>query len=153
MLTKFVSAKRLNNPWLTPGILNSIKYKSKLFKMYKLGIADHKTYTQYRNQVTHITRSAKKNYYMHIFSNFRNNTKKIWHTINELSGRQISRTAISSLNYNNIVHNNSQQIVEALNEHFSKVASKLNDSLPPAIISATEHLQGNFPNSMLLLLM
>lgn len=43
-VTKFWSA-RLNKPWLTHDILNFIKYKSKLFKMYELGIADNKTYT------------------------------------------------------------------------------------------------------------
>ena len=94
IVTKFVSSKRLNNPWLTTGVLSSIKYKSNLFKMYKLGNIDHNTYTQYRNRVTHITRIAKTTYYMNIFNNLKNNTRKIWQTINELSGKQSPKTKI-----------------------------------------------------------
>ena len=32
--TKFVSGKRLQKPWLTRGILNSIKEKSKLYRKF-----------------------------------------------------------------------------------------------------------------------
>ena len=35
--TKFVSGKRLQKPWLTKGILNSIKEKSKLYRKFKAG--------------------------------------------------------------------------------------------------------------------
>ena len=39
--TKFISTKRLQNLWLTTGILNSIKHKCNLFKMYKIGAVTH----------------------------------------------------------------------------------------------------------------
>ncbi len=147
-VTKFVSSKRLSNPWLTPNILASIKHKSNLFKMYKLGTIDHNTYTQYRNRVTRIIRTAKTNYYMNIFNSFRHNTKKIWQTINELSGKHLPKTNISNIRLNNTTHNNPQQIAEVLNEHFSEVAAKLNNNLPPANRSASDLLRGNYPNSM-----
>ena len=116
--------------------------------MHKLGRVGHNAYTQYCNHVTRMVRVAKTNYYMTVFSNFKNNTKKIWQTINELSGRRSSRTTISTLTCKNILHNKPGQIAEALNEHFSEVAIKLNSALPPANRNATNYLQGNYPNSM-----
>ena len=101
LVTKFVSSKRLGNPSLTPNVLASIKHKSNLFKLYKLGTIDHNTYTQYRNRVTHMIRTAKTNYYMNVFNSFRNNTKKIRQIINELSGKHPPKTNISNIRLNN----------------------------------------------------
>ena len=60
--TKFVSAKRLQKPWLTPGILNSVKTKSKYFKQYKMGIISKETNTTYRNLLNKVIRRAKRSY-------------------------------------------------------------------------------------------
>ena len=88
-------------------------------------------------------RTAKTNYYMNVFNSFRNNTKKIWQIINELSGKHSPKTNISNIRLNNTTHNNPQEIDEVLNEHFSEVAAKLNNNLPPANRSASDFLQGN----------
>ena len=47
-----------------------------------------------------------------------------------------------------MTHNNKHQIAEVLNDHFSEVATKLNDILPPANMNASDFLQGNYLNSM-----
>ena len=33
---KYIGLKRVSKPWLTPQLLNEIKYKSQIFKQYKL---------------------------------------------------------------------------------------------------------------------
>ena len=75
--TKYLTLKRLQNVWLTNGILNSIKHKCKLFKMYKMGTISHDIYKQYRNNLTQVIRVAKSNHYRQIFSNFRTNKKNM----------------------------------------------------------------------------
>ena len=61
--------KRLSDkPWITRGILKSIKTKNKLFKKYfksKQGISNDKKvlYTKYLNKLTHVKNLAKRNYY------------------------------------------------------------------------------------------
>lgn len=97
--TKYISTKRLHNAWLTTGILNSIKHKSNLFKMYRLGIISHDIFKQFRNKLTQVIRTAKTNHYPQIFTNFRHNTKKIWQTINELKGNTYKTAAIKTLQY------------------------------------------------------
>ena len=61
--------KRLSDkPWITRGILKSIKTKNKLFKKYfksKQGISNDKKvlYKKYLNKLTHVKNLAKRNYY------------------------------------------------------------------------------------------
>lgn len=147
---KYVTTKRLNNPWLTKGILNSIKQKAKLFKRYKLGIITHNHFKQYRNTLTQVIRFAKINYYRQIFSNFRNNTKKIWQTINELKGNTYNKNSINTLHYKDSILSNPLEISEAFSSYFSNIAPELDSKLPQSNKNPKDYLKGNYPNSMVL---
>lgn len=94
LVIKFISNKRVNNPWITSAILNSNKFKRKLFKKYKEWIVTHNIYRQDRNYLTHVVRITKCNYFMNIFNNFKYTTKKIWQTINELKGNWLPKTSM-----------------------------------------------------------
>lgn len=148
--TKYVSTKRLRNAWLTTGLLNSIKQKCKLFKMYKLGTISHDTFKQYRNILTQVLRSAKTNYYRQIFVNFKNNTKKIWQTINELKGNTRNRNTTNTLFYENTLLKHPSDISKALNNYFSRIASDLDNNLPYSGTNPINYLTGNYLNSMVL---
>ena len=148
--TKYVSTKRLRNAWLTNGLLNSIKHKCKLFKMYKLGTVSHDTFKQYRNVLTQAVRSAKNNYYRQIFINFKNNTRKIWQTINELKGNTCKRNTTNTLMYKNTLFKHPLDISEAFNNYFSRIALDLDNSLPHSSTDPKYYLKGNYPNSMIL---
>ena len=74
--TKKVSAKRLMKPWLTSGLLQSIRKKSRYFKLLKLGLINVNTYKCYKNRLTNTLRRAKENYYRHLFeTNIHNSAK------------------------------------------------------------------------------
>ena len=147
--TKFISTKRLQNPWITNGILNSIKHKCNLFKMHKLGTISHNYYKRYRNNLTQVIRLAKSNHYRQIFCNFRNNTKKIWQTINEIRNNKHVKNNVSTLQHNNLTLDNPSDIAEAFNNYFCNIAPELNSKLPKTNRNPVHYLKGNFPNSML----
>ena len=147
--SKYITEKRLNNAWLTSGILKSIKHKCNLFKMYKIGTVSHETFKQYRNHLTQIIRASKMNHYFQIFPNFRNNTKKIWQTINELKGNTNKVNNIKSLHYNNSLLTDSSDIAEAFTRYFSTIAPELDRRLPHTNINPKDYLKGNFLNSMM----
>ena len=83
--TKEISAKRLDSPWITSGVLNSIKTKNKLFKDFKLGLIENSIYTRYRNHLNSIIKKAKKDYYINYFDKHKDNVRKIWRKVNELN--------------------------------------------------------------------
>ena len=74
---KYVSPKRLHKQWITTGILNSIKTKSRYFKLYKLGLIDEELNRKYRNCLKSTIRQAKKYHFRTKFESSKNNIKKI----------------------------------------------------------------------------
>ena len=146
--TKYISLKRLNSPWLTTAILNSIKYKSLLFKNLKLGRVTFEYYKAYRNHLNQLIKKAKSDYYLKTFANFKNNTHKIWLTIKQINNYRKPKSNISNLVHNGATLENSADIAEAFNEYFSNIAPMLDNELPVSNTDPTSYLQGDFPDSM-----
>ena len=73
---KYVTQKRLCKPWITTSIMNSIKTKSRYFKIFKVGIIDEHLNRKYRNLLNSIIRLAKRKYYIKTFNSCHNNIKK-----------------------------------------------------------------------------
>ena len=77
-------------PWLTSGVMISIK---KCKKLYKNSIKADKTprdveqYVKYNVCLRKVKRGAKKLYYMQKCTEFKHNTKKLWGTINKICGK------------------------------------------------------------------
>lgn len=120
--------------------------QSNLSKMYKLGTATYDTFKRYRNNLTQVIRTAKTQYYLKKFTNFRNNNKKkkIWQTINKLKGNTHEETNINSLQFNDTVFRDPSHIAEAFSKHFSTIAPKLDSNLPNRDENPKDHLVGNY---------
>ena len=85
--------RRLDNPWLTEGILNSINNRYKLFGNTLINPTETviNTYKKYRNQLNRIIDLTKKKYYQYKIEKSQTNSKQIWKIINEIVGKK--RTA------------------------------------------------------------
>ena len=75
--------KQLAKPWITKGILTSIRIKNRLYMS-----GDHAQYKNYRNTISKLTRISKKQYYSQFFSNNIKNMQKTWEGINTLLNRK-----------------------------------------------------------------
>jgi hypothetical protein len=58
--TKYLTLQRLQKPWLTAGLLQSIKNKSLYFKLPRLGLMSQDFNKSYKNRLTAVLRAAKK---------------------------------------------------------------------------------------------
>ena len=74
--------KQFSKPWITKGLLKSIKIKNALFAS-----GDMIKYKFYRNKITTLIRHSKKLYYHTYFTQYMNNMKKTWSGINEIMSR------------------------------------------------------------------
>ena len=91
--TKQQGCKRVQNPWLTPGLLNSIDQKHKLYRNYKRGIIPLQLYNNYSNQLKALLKKAKRKYYTNKFCEVNNNSKATWSLINNLINKNKEQTA------------------------------------------------------------
>ena len=93
-------------PWLSAGILHSIKHSKKLYgKSIRSDATETeiKEYKDYNRLLQKLKRVSKKNYYGTKCIEFKNNTKKLWKIINEVSGRTNNKDGlIDSLKVDNI---------------------------------------------------
>ena len=74
-------SKLSKKPWLTNGILKSIKTKQKLYKhiIIKTNRASQEWsyYKKYRNKLTHLIETSKRNYFKSEITSCKSNQKKI----------------------------------------------------------------------------
>lgn len=95
---KFDKYKHKISPWVTPGILKSIKHKDNLYKKLKLTDIDSPelearaiNFRTYNNILKKMIRLAKKIYYGKCFDKYKCDIRNTWSTINSILGRQKSK--------------------------------------------------------------
>ena len=145
--SKFLSHKRLNKPWISTYIMNSIKEKSKYFKLNKLGLVSDEWYRWYKNSHTAMIRKAKSDYYSNVFKNSSNNPKQFWSTISNILGHQNKSNIFEKIIVNGTEFSESNQIANHFNEYFTSVGPKLNEQIPTSNIEPTSFLSFNQVNS------
>ena len=82
IITKTVTKKSLNKPWVTDAFVEQIKYKHDLAKLFNRDIIDKKTYTDYKNRLTKDLREAKARYFASEFHKNQGKIKGTWKIIN-----------------------------------------------------------------------
>ncbi len=131
-IRKLSKRKTLIQPWITKGILNSIKTKDKLHKDSKQGI-NILYYKTYRNRLEHVKRAAKKLYFSSEIDKYKACPKKMWQTIKSIINKDTkSSTFPEHFVTNNLEITDTTVIANEFNEYFSSIGSTLNEQIPPS---------------------
>ena len=116
-------SKLRQKPWLTKGILKSIRIKNQLCKKYlnKQGNFWFERFKFYRNKVNMLISKRKRNYLRNLFQEVEDNSKKSWTKINEVLN--IKRYAKNSifLSENGQIITNQSLIANKFNNYFVNV--------------------------------
>ena len=121
-------------PWLSSGILKSIKAKNKMYKQLQTNF-DAKRFNDYktfRNTLHRLIIKAKQNYYKSYFVKNKNDAQKIWKGINELANlkqkREIKPSRLQLKNGDIITDPNS--ICTAINNYFVNIGPEMAKNIP-----------------------
>ena len=88
---------RLINPWITSGIIESIREKILLYEKWKKSITNdnitgntdlYTAYSDFRKILKHTIKQAKKLHMYKKFQTVQGDCKKTWRLINEIRGKQ-----------------------------------------------------------------
>ena len=92
-------SKLLTKPWITQGLLKSIKTKSKLYNalLRNLSSLNHVQYKQYRNTINHLLKISKCSYYDCKIESTKNNLKAVWKLLNTIINRRKIKSPIAKL--------------------------------------------------------
>ena len=152
----FQRSKRnmLANPWITPGVIASVNKKETLYKQWKntvdkknpLGDTDlYLIYSNFRRELKHIIKCAKKLYFSRKFGKVSGNIKQTWALINELRGKV--KTGIkASFKIDGELVKDKRVISNGFNMFFSSIASKLNAKLCSSKPVSDSANSQNFPS-------
>ena len=149
LMTKFLSEKRLSNPWITNDLFKCMKKRSSYFKSLKLGQITVQMYNAYRNHVTKAIRDSKKTYYSNIFDNSSNDPKKTWSTIKEILGHKGS-SGVEKLVEDGSEICHAREIAQIFNCYFATVGSKLAEKIPVSNVSPVSFVSANQNSSFFL---
>ena len=133
--------KRLTDkPWITKGILISIKTKNRLYKKYFKNKNDHtdnpkrEFYKKYLNKLTHIKNLAKRTYYEKLLKTNYKNPSKTWSIIREIVDHKNSYNKPNLPPVipveNEIVRTDSLKFLECLCKFFTNIGRNMSNNLP-----------------------
>ena len=134
---KVIKRNRINNPWITNGIINSISKNDHLYNLWRKSVKKLKTkegdpilyqnYKDYRKNLKAVIKFAKKDNISKKFEKAEGNCKETWKILNELRGK--TKTKIKPLFLiNDIIVEDRRTIANSFNSYFTSIASKLNES-------------------------
>ncbi|XP_047141104.2 uncharacterized protein MAL8P1.12 [Hydra vulgaris] len=134
IIEKTIAPKYKNNPWITKGFKKSSKIKQKLYIKYlkTKSLDNEKIYKNYKHLFEKVRKNLKKNYYTRLLDKFKNNTKRNWQIMNEITGRQ--KKCSGSLPQMVIVDNKRicepKAIAHEFNKFFTDIGPKLANKNP-----------------------
>ena len=124
--------KQKTKPWLTQGLLKSLKTKDKMYrKSIKTPSTEDKfKFKQYRNKLNHLLRITKKRYYKSQSEGIKNNTRQTWTLINEVIKKKSASILPDAFVHDNKEITDPVKIANNFNEYFTNVGPNLASKIP-----------------------
>ena len=128
--TKWVRSKR--SPWITSELKKGIHERDimKLKAIRSKNPQDWGEFKRLRNKINTDIRIVKESYCKQSFTENKNDSRRTWQTINELTSRKSNTPSIKELIVNGVSINKFTDLANAFNEHFSTVGPKLANQIP-----------------------
>ena len=135
---KFNHYKHKKNPWITKGILNSIKFRDKLYKKTRLTDPGsikyetlHENLKAFNSILQRNINQAKKSYYDDKFKRYITNMKKTWTTINEILSKSNNKKEFPSyFTMKDKKISDKQDIANQFNTFFANIGPDLSKKIP-----------------------
>ena len=143
-------SKMQKKPWLTKGLIKSLKIKNKLYKKsIKTSTVDNtQEYKKYRNKLNHLIQITKKRYYKDKFREMHKNIRQTWTLINEIINKRNSKKVLpNSFHENNEEITDPLRIAEAFNKYFVGVGPNLAKNIQESVNSFSSYLGSNVAES------
>ena len=145
--------KQRQKPWITKGILKSISIKNKYYKKFmNTKKSDfYKKYKYYRDEINHLIRKSKKDYYITYFENFKKNSKKLWSGVKEIINKNVNdKSPILNVQVNGKIVSDNKTIANSFTKYFTTIAQKVQEKMKPSSVHFSNYMHINYPDSIFL---
>ena len=128
-MTKIISKRRAEAPWITPDLAECINDKKLWLKASKDNPEHLETFKYYRKKLKYWLKFAKNLYFSKKLFSLENNMRKKWKILNDAQGRK-KKSSIESLLVNDAEITDTKQICNEFNNYFCSIAPSLVSQLP-----------------------
>ena len=145
--------KLRSKPWITSGILSSIRVRDRLLKsVIKTKTKTNREsfyakYKVYRNRIVSLCQQSKKSYYSNYFYTNSNNIKKIWEGIRELTTSSSYNKKPITLQLDDSISSDPGVVSETFNNFFINIADKIKANIPFSRFNFSKYLKNSNPKS------
>ena len=142
--------KMIRDPWITKGLINSIRKQKKLY-LKQLHSSDPdctNKYISYRNVLKKLLRHSKLNYFNNKCLEYKQNSRKLWQLINQVKNKTTRKSqVIDSLRVDNLIRYSPTEITKGFCDHFANVGKTYSDRVqPPRVLVETYNKKINMSN-------
>ena len=133
---KFDRSKHSIQKWMTPEILVARNKKMELYEVLSRNPTayNRQRFNAFKNHYNRLIRNRKKEYYSELLTSNHGNTKKCWEITKEAAG--LSNTKDKSVTDKLLINDNEVtggiDICNTFNQHFTSIASKINERIEPS---------------------
>jgi hypothetical protein len=156
---RFKKYQHKKEPWLTNGLLRSVKTKDRLYKTYlkttnpaSKYLAEVK-YKQFRNLLNKLIRLAKCTHVHQTFENCKNNIKLTWKNIGNLLSKSVDKSEFpKSFQHNNSTISSPKEVSDAFNNFYVSIGPTLAQSMQSSHYDHKQFMSStqNYPNFFML---
>ena len=152
--TKTILKGKIDEPWISQSLKRSITKQQTLYrKTLKPSCkdTDRTKYLNYRQILTKLKRSCKKNYYSQKCLDFKSDSKKLWRLINKAMKKNSDKTSIiDCIRTNKIMEYRGSVIRETFAKYFATVGKNFANAIPDPKKSIESYIEKIIPcqNSM-----
>ena len=140
--------KHKMTPWITYGIIRSIRSRDKLYKKFKTSKPGSRAFEvneinlkTFNHILQKTIRAAKRNYYHNAFVNSKNDARKTWKIINSLRDHKKNEEKLPEfMTFNGKKIYNDQLIANYLNSYFAEIGNKLSETIGHSNVSFESYL-------------
>ena len=152
---KKVKARKssIGKPWITNGLLRSIRKKNNLYKRF-LNNPNSQIeikYKQYRNKLNHSLRIAKRLYFENKIEQHKNDIKSTWKVLNEILNRKNCQRKLPSIfSKDSIEISDPKEVANQFCKYFTNIGPSLASKIPKSTNSFSQFLPDRLVNSVFL---
>ena len=144
------SKKVIREPWLTKGLLKSSNRLDRLHTKSLRGSSETKEkYKKHRNLFNSIKRKAKQAYYNKIVEEFKNDSSKLWHSLNKIIGKTSNKKDLpNTFMVNGVSCSDPKKIADGFCDYFTSVGETFSSRIPRSNVSYSHYLNKSYNKSI-----
>ena len=147
--------KIIRDPWITQGLINSIKKQKKLYlkQLHSTNPDSVSRYITYRDVLKKLLRQSKLRYFNTKCLEYKQNSKKLWQLVNQVINKiQKKSQVIESLKVDNLLRYSPKEITTGFCDHFANVGKTYADKVKtPRVLVEMYTMKINMSTSSLFL--